>query len=217
MRHRNILAFLLVTAVMAVPSSGAAQSTADLARAQAQLRHEPAVAEITRMCLRYFRVDPENFDGLRRTAKTRALLPLIATGYRYDDDRMARFEQQEMFQPRTNDEDTNTRIHAFTVGGVWDLRELVFNPAEVQVYGLIGVQRDLMLEVTRTFYLRRQLQLRLLLRPPEDPLARAALEMRIDEYTSILDVLTDGWFSEETLRRREERRQRRRPRQRRRR
>jgi hypothetical protein len=90
----------------------------------------------------------------------------------------------------------------FSIGGVWDLRELVFNASEVQVYGLIGVQRDIMLESIRTYYLRRQLMLRMLLRPPEDPLALAALEMRIDEFTAVLDVLTGGWFSEEAARRR---------------
>jgi hypothetical protein len=65
-----------------------------------------------------------------------------------------------------------------------------------------------MLEVTRTYYLRRQLLLRLLLRPPEDPLAYAALEMRVDEFTAILDVLTDGWYSSETEARRGGRRAR---------
>ena len=81
---------------------------------------------------------------------------------------------------------------------MWDLRELVFNPAEVQVYGLIGVQRNLMLETTRIYYLRRQLFVRFLNRPPEDPIAREALLLRIDEFTALLDVLSGGWFSRTT-------------------
>jgi hypothetical protein len=128
----------------------------------------------------------------------RALMPLIAPGYRFDDDQFDRAERVEVTQPQRITEDTNRRIHSFTIGAVWDFRELVFNPAEVQVFGLIGVQRDLMLEVTRTYYLRRQLVLRLSLKPPEDALARAALQLRIDEFTAILDVLTGGWFSGES-------------------
>ena len=73
---------------------------------------------------------------------------------------------------------------------MWDLRELVFNPAEVQVFGLIGVQRDIMIEATRTYYLRKQLILRKLYKPPQDPMAAQALDMRIDEFTALLDVLT---------------------------
>lgn len=200
-RTSIVMAAVALAALMPV-APASAQGADEVERARAQLAHEPTVAETTRVSLRYFRVDPESFDGLRRTARTRAILPLIAGGYRYDDNEFARQEDQSIFQPRQNIENTNTVNHTATVGAIWDLRQLVFNPAEVQVYGLIGVQRDLMLEVTRTYYLRRQLLLRLLLRPPDDALARAALELRIDEFTAILDVLTDGWFSEESERRR---------------
>jgi hypothetical protein len=71
----------------------------------------------------------------------------------------------------------------------------VFNPAEVQVYGVIGIQRDLALEVTRTYYLRKQLVLLRKTKPPEDPVSAATLDLRIDEYTALLDALTGGWFS----------------------
>jgi hypothetical protein len=198
---------MLVIAACFAPGVASAQSSNEVAAARAQLRHEPTVAETVRICLRYFRVDPDNFDGLRSAAKGRAWLPTLAAGYRLDDVNFARVEQTlagpTLSLTQTNDEDQAQFNHAITVGAIWDLRELIFNPAEVQVYGLIGVQRDLMLEVTRTFYLRRQLMLRLMLRPPEDPLAYAALEMRVDEFTAVLDVLTDGWFSDETSDRRD--------------
>ncbi|MCB9645924.1 MAG: hypothetical protein H6730_04900 [Deltaproteobacteria bacterium] len=99
--------------------------------------------------------------------------------------------------PFRSPEATGTGKHALSVGAVWDFRELVFNPAEVQVFGLIGVQRDIMLEATRTYYLRKQLVLRKVYKPPEDPMALAALDMRIDEFTALLDVLTGGWFSQQ--------------------
>lgn len=181
-------------------STAVAQGTSmiDLESAREQLRYEPKVAEVVRKCLEYFRVSPENFDDMRRAARQRAALPLLAGGYRFDVDDFARKEQQQITAPRRNEEDTQRQAHAFTIGAVWDLRELVFNPAEVQVYGIIGVQRDLLLEATRTYYLRRQLLLRLLLRPPEDEVAREALNLRIDEFTALLDVLTGGWFTRTT-------------------
>jgi len=192
----TILTMALVAAALAGPASTMAQSNDQVRAARARLANEPTVAETVREALQYFRVDPEAFDSLRSAANTRSLLPLIAAGFAYTDDRFSRFET-ETFTPLEHDENTNRRAYSATIGGVWDFREAVFNPAEVQVYGLIGVQRDIMLEVTRTYYLRRQLMLRMMLRPPEDPLAMAALELRIEEFTAILDVLTDGWFSEE--------------------
>jgi len=198
----KMMMIFAVAVTWLVPVLASAQNDAAVAAARQQMRHEPTVAQTVRVCLEYFRVDPDNFDGLRTAAKTRALLPTLAGGYAYSDERFARVEDTlpgggPAINPR-NTEDWNEGTHLFTIGAIFDLRELVFNASEVQVYGLIGVQRDLMLEVTRTYYLRRQLLLRLLLRPPEDPLAYAALEMRVDEFTAILDVLTDGWFSAET-------------------
>src|SRR5688572_23783945 len=140
---RWMLVRLMCVAALGAPS---------VARAQ-----EPAVKEVVNEALRYFRVHPEAIDSIRSSARTRALLPLLAAGFRYDDDKFARLENQSGETILQNDEDTNRRTNAVSIGAVWDLRELVFNPAEVQVYGLVGIQRDIMLEVTRTYYLRKQL------------------------------------------------------------
>ncbi|MEQ9499210.1 MAG: hypothetical protein RIT81_20170 [Deltaproteobacteria bacterium] len=197
MKKRITLPVLLVGLL----SSGvaAAQGGAEaIEKAKAQFAKEPAVAEVVEVALRYFRVHPDVLDSLRTKAKTRALLPLVAAGYRYDDDRFIRREEQFPDPVLNIDENTNMRANAMSVGAVWDLRQLVFNPAEVQVFGLIGVQRDIMLEATRTYYLRKQLVLRKLYSPPTDPMAVAALDMRIDEFTALLDVLTGGWFSKQS-------------------
>lgn len=154
---------------------------------------EPKVNEVVQEALRYFRVHPAAIDSIRSSARTRALLPVIAGGYNYGDDKFKRNETQSP-TPLSADENTTRRTNGISVGAVWDFRELVFNPAEVQVYGLVGIQRDIMLEVTRTYYLRRQLLL-LRTKPSEDPLAAQTLDLRIEEFTATLDVLTGGWFS----------------------
>jgi len=183
--------------VVLAPLVAHADDEAEVRRARAVLDQEPPVDAVVRTALEYFRVQPETMDGLRAAARIRGVLPLIAAGYAYDDDRLARGETStgDMTNNFRADEDTNQKRNAVTVGAIWDLRQLVFNPAEVQVYGLIGVQRDMMLEVTRVYFLRRQLYMRMLLKPPDDPIAREALQLRIDEFTSLLDVLTGGWFS----------------------
>lgn len=155
---------------------------------------EPPVSAVVAEALRYFRVNPEAVDSVRSSSRWRALMPLVAGGFRYDDDKFARNEVQAP-SPLTSDESTNRRINSFSVGAVWDLREAVFNPAEVQAYGLIGIQRDIMLEVTRNYYLRRQLMLLRTQKPPEDPVTLATLDLRIEEFTALLDVYTGGWFS----------------------
>jgi hypothetical protein len=208
-QFRTILAACLAFgAAGAVADSASAQAAEQVAAARRALAHEPTVAETTRRALEYFRVHPEAIDGLRSSARGRALLPVIAAGYQYGQDRSQLFYDQQITEPQTRDQNAAGTSHAVSVGALWDLRQLVFNPAEVDAYGLVAVQRDVMLEITRTYFLRRQLQLRLALRPPDDPLAYAALELRVNEFAAILDTLTGGWFTETAAERREARAER---------
>jgi hypothetical protein len=163
------------------------------------LRREPSARRTVEAGLRHFRVHPEVVDGLRAAARGRGAVPLIAGGYRYDLSDTDRDFAQQMFQPNTQDETTGLRGHSVTAGAIWDLREMVFNPAELQAYGVVGVQRDLILELTRTYFMRRQLVIRLRLRPPADEVARFSLETRVEELTAILDTMTGGWFGEELM------------------
>lgn len=163
-----------------------------------RLNFEPAVSECMEASLKYFRVDYKNFDRLRSAAKNRGLLPTIAAGYRIDNTRGDSTSVQAPTNVTVINGNQTGSVNTFSVGGVWDLREVLFNPAEVQVYGLIGVQRGLMLELTRIYYLRKQLFVRFVNSPPKDPLAREALALRVDEFTALLDVLTGGWFTRTT-------------------
>ena len=187
-------ALLLGVSTRAVAEEKKGPPPTAAASVAATLAKEPPVAEVVAEALRYFRLHPEAVDAVRSAAHTRALLPLVAGGFRYDDDKFVRFEEQSP-TPVQNNENTNRHTNSYSVGAVWDLRELVFNPAEVQVYGLVGIQRDLMLEVTRTYFLRKQLLLLRTQKPPEDAVTAATLDLRVEEYTAVLDVLTGGWFS----------------------
>jgi hypothetical protein len=198
------LAAVLVCATF-LAADVSAQGRAEIQAAQRQWAQEPTVNECVQTALRYFRLSPDEFDGYRSAARARGLVPTLAAGYRLDDDRLA-FGRNEMPTPLIVDGSQNRRTHAVSAGLIFNLGDLVYNPAEVQIYGLIGVQRDIMLETTRTYFLRRQLLLRMATRPPEDPIAYAALELAIAEYTALLDVLTGGWFTEQIADRRRGRR-----------
>lgn len=195
-----IAAAALAAAALAVataPRRAFAQQSGGVARTgRPAVPNEPSAAQCVQVSLRYFRVHPEALDGLRTAAQARALVPTISASYRFDDLRFLQREAATGFQPRNTDTNWNQQNNNATVALSWDLRDAVFNPDSVQVYGLVGVQRDIMLEVTRTYFARRQLLLRLQYGPPqEDPVSREATQLRVEEFTAQLDVLTGGWFS----------------------
>lgn len=190
--------------LLGLTSRAAAQTAEDVERVKAQVDLEPPVRDIVQAALRHFRATPDALDRLRSSARARGFLPMLATGYRYDSWRSSQNLNQEgtsVIRGDTYFNNQGTNVNSFTVGAIWDFRELMMNPVEIQTYGIIGVQRDIMLEVSRVFYLRRQIVLKLLLRPSDDPVQNLANEVRVQELTAILDVLTEGWFSREHARR----------------
>lgn len=206
MRSVKIPSLLAVALAVAFASGGGraraqeqdpeiAAARARVAEVRARLSHEPTARETTRVALRFFRVHPDALDSLRSSARMRALLPVITGGFRYNDTRTAQFEQQTITDPRDVNLNLNTRDNGFSVGLSWDLREAIFNGDQIQIYSLVGIQRDIMLECLRAYFARRQLVLIAALRPPEDPIALAALELRIEEFTAVIDALTGEWFS----------------------
>jgi len=166
-------------------------------RVRASMSHEPTPRETVRAALRYFRVTPDVLDDLRSKARARAVMPTVTGSYRWGDADSNQFETQRITDPRDNSLQFARQDNNVNVSATWDFREAVFNGDQVQVYSLIGVQRDLMLEVLRAYFARRQLALTVALLPPDDPIALASLILRVEEFTAVLDMLTGGWFGDE--------------------
>lgn len=182
----------LVVSTAAPPAR--AQGADGLTRLRDTLKKEPRATEVVRMALDYYRVSPEQMESVRSSARARGWMPVISGFAGYSTTGTAQATAQTITTPTNIVLNGATNVTTFTGGIAWDLRELVFNPAEIQTYGVLPVQRDITLEIVRTYYLRRQLQIRLALKPPSDPLALATLELRVEEYSGILNAMTGGQF-----------------------
>jgi hypothetical protein len=184
----------LVVVLGLLTNASTARADDSLTRLRDTLKREPKAPDVVRMALAYYRVSPVAMQSLRASARARGLLPVLSGFASYNSTGNATAQAQTISNPQ-NTLINNAGSQTFVTGGLsWDLRELVFNPAEVQTFAVVPMQRDIMLEVVRTFYLRRQLQIRLALKPPADPLALATVELRVEEYTGILDAMTGGSF-----------------------
>jgi hypothetical protein len=172
-----------------------AQGADQITRLRETLKREPKAPEVVQMALDYYRASPEEMASLRSSARWRGLMPVISGFVGYNSQGTSSAQAQTISNPQNVVINAAQAATVFTGGIAFDLRDLVFNPAEIQTYAVLPMQRDITLEVVRTYYLRRQLQIRLALKPPADPLAVAMLELRIEEYTGILNAMTGGSFS----------------------
>lgn len=185
-------ALLVLLASMLTTSSASADD--NLTRLREMLKKEPKAHDVVKMALDYFRISPETMDSLRSSARSRGLLPVVSAWTGYNSVGNASSTATTISNPQNVIVSGAQSTFAVNGGLSWDLRELVFNPAELQAYSAVPMQKDITLEIVRVYYLRRQLQIRLAIKPPTDPLALATLELRAEEYSGLLNAMTGGAF-----------------------
>jgi hypothetical protein len=179
----------------ALPAFADPEDDAALAAVRAQIRREPRVGDVLHASLVYHRLNPGALDALRANSRLRGLVPVLSGFGSWSNSGNASASAQTITSPQNTVSNSAGEGFTLTAGGSWDLREVVFNPGEVQVYGLVGIEQDISLEVARNYFQRRALELRLALRPPADPLNRVLMETRVEEYSAVLDALSGGYFT----------------------
>ena len=181
---------VFVLALCAGPAAGDPSVDA----AMRELAKDPPIADVQRAALEHFRVASGDLSGYRAAARLRALLPTVSGSYTRDDSKLSRLSTQTP-APLDVNEETSALGRAYSASAAWDLGALVFSPSELEAYSLVGIHEDVVKEVTRLYYTRQQNILALLLDPPADARAKAALLLRTRELEAMLDAMTGGAFS----------------------
>jgi hypothetical protein len=178
--------------------------TAPIAMNEAQIAQhfagEPSLPEVYRMAQQQVGLDPSRIDKWFSKSGKKYLFPQLQAHYRTEDgfsDTLS-FRQDPdrvIIGPR---DETDQKL--YEVQAVWDLRELIFDRQSKRDIvtaqaRMLRMQADLLGQVSEIYYERRRHQLELLVDPPASPVARLEKQLRVDELTGQLDVLTGGKFS----------------------
>ena len=160
---------------------------------------EPAIEAVQAAALQNFGVHPERVAGMRTATAWKAAIPTFevsggATGANIDDTTV--LDEYDPTKPWVTRGARGSALELRTTLA-WDLPRIAFNPEELDVAGLAGVQKDVIVRVTQVYFARRRAQLALLSSPSKDPLKRMNQEMRVEELTAVLAGLTGGWFTQE--------------------
>ena len=167
-----------------------------------ELKKEPAVRQVQEAALRYFRVNSDQVESMRSRARMKALAPVLEVGGGYT--------QSDLGDVSLNAEAGFTSpddpwVKRDSAGQGWNARakmtlnlpQLIFNSEELDVASLAGLVEGLLKESTRLFFMRRRLQVDMILLPPTDTATKLSKELRIEELTGLLDAMTGGWFQEQ--------------------
>jgi len=169
----------------------------------AELKREPSVREVQEAALRYFKVNQDQVASMRGRAAWKALLPVteVSGGYTRSD-----MDEDTMNLEFARDEPWVIRGaggKAYEIRGklAWNLPQLIFNAEELDVASLAGLMEGILKEATRLYFMRRRLQVDMILTPPTDQASLLTKELRLEELTGLIDAMTGGWFQRELAKR----------------
>lgn len=178
----------------------------------AMFDNEPTIYDVQKAALRHSRIKPDDIDRWRRNVRLQALFP--ETKFKVDwytrENSTYRTSQNIDFRDnpdryvRGPDEYTIYNYDydyvKYQLQFAWDVDELVYNKEELRVRGesedLIDFKNKVVEDVTKLYYDRRRLQISMITTPRMDARSQIEKELRIDELTSMLDMMTGGFFSE---------------------
>lgn len=198
MAGRTILTTIAALLLLAPPIL-AAEKQVELDR----LKLEPSCPEVQKEALAYFNINKARVNSFRRGASFKALMPVVEVSGGYVDSNIGE-DTWDFFQ--SGDEqwlDKSAGGSAWDARGklAWNLPQLVFNAEVLDVASLAGLVQSVLKEVTRLYYMRRRLQLDLILNPPADEATRLTKELRLEELTALLDAMTGGYYQQELVKR----------------
>jgi len=197
---------ILVLALVALSLAAVPAAADGVEAGLAKLKAEPTVRDVQEAALRYFRVNSAQIESMRSRARIKALAPVIEFSGGYTRSDLDDVSTNMQYGFGTLEEPWVARIS----GGVgWNARakmsinlpQLVFNPEELDVASLAGLVEGLLKESTRLYFMRRRLQVDMLLTPPTDRATLLSKNLRIEELTGLIDAMSGGWFQKELDRR----------------
>ena len=198
----SLLGLAVTGALTLLPAVGGAQER-QLTERQvlARFAHEPSVQEVQEAAIRYYQVHPERISSLRRNAQLKALMPTVSGSFNNSLTSSKRKMDDGLYVtaipplPFKENEQVNADSLGFSVSATWNLDRLVFNAEVLDVQSLIGILDGVVREVTTVYYIRRRLQIDMLLRPPADMAAKISQRIRVEELTGLLDAMTGGYMT----------------------
>jgi hypothetical protein len=200
MRTRNVPLLVVLSLFFAAASHAAEERRPAVAAGGVldQFAGEPTVRECQEVAMKYALVSDNVLNGYQAAAKWTKVLPRTQVQYRDNvaDNNGVNVDESGARSLSFDNNETAT----YNVNLEWRLDEMLMGPTRVQAIRetsrLVQLRDDVLDQVTKVYFDRRRVQVDLLTNPPQDPKARAAKDLRLDELTANLDALTGGWFGQ---------------------
>lgn len=196
---RVLLMTSAIALLMVSPASAQGAASTDVQAKLQKLKLEPTVRDVQEAALQYFRVNQDQIDSMRSRARSKALAPVLEVSGGYTESTLDDVSTNSYLNFQSFE---NPWVVRGSAGVGWNVRgkatlnlpRLIFNPEELDVASLAGLVEGILKESTRLYYMRKRLQVDMILKPPTDQATMLSKQLRIEELTAMLDAMTGGWY-----------------------
>ena len=162
---------------------------------------EPPVREIRKRAIRYGQLGNGKITRWHWASRLRAFIPDLS--FKKD---FSLSENIDIDRGGTSDPDRFIRgpeeaDRGWDFGLTWNLGDFLYSSNQTSIDNraklLVELRESILSQVTRLYYERRKIQMEIFLSgPPATPQEHWDRLLRLDELTSLIDALTDGFLSE---------------------
>jgi hypothetical protein len=167
------------------------------------LAHEPSAREIHKRVIQYADVANGKIKRWHALSRLAGALPTFSFGKSLDRNASITTYSGKYI---TGPEDVS---RGWDADVSWDIGDTLYSSDQTSIDSrekmMVELRNDLLSEATRIYYERRRLQIDLVFTPPASEQEHLENLLRLDELTSLLDGMTDGFFSKRLERIYEER------------
>ena len=175
-----------------------AKETAELFNRLTRL--EPSPRAIHKHVIRYSDTGNGKIKRWHAQARASALLPSISAGKDWGTSNNIDLDRAGTNDPDRFIDGPWNRDRGADVGFSWDLGDFIFSSSQTSIDSrsklMVDQRNDLLSEATRLFYERRRLQAGIVYTSAADEKSHWDRLLRLEELTSLIDALTNGYLSE---------------------
>ncbi len=156
---------------------------------------EPSAREIHQHVIRYADVANSKIKRWHALSRVAGLLPSFSFGKSLNrNDSVTTYSGKYITGPEDKSKSWDADVS-------WDLGDMLYSSDQTSIDSrekmMVELRNDLLSEATRIYYERRRLQIDLVFTPPASEQEHLENRLRLDELSSLLDGMTDGFFSQQ--------------------
>ncbi len=163
------------------------------------IRHEPSARAIHKRVIKYSDTSNAKIKSWHAESRLASLLPSLSLGKDWGTSSNVDLDRAGTSDPDRFIGGPWNKDRGADIDLSWDLGDFIFSTSQTSIDSraklMVDLRNDLLSEATRLYYERRRLQAETIQYPAPDEKTHLDRLLRIDEITSLLDALTDGYLS----------------------